>query len=58
MSKTKRPQRDRKPWKPDEIRKLKTEAPKRTCAEIAKTLRRTAPAVQQFAMRNSISFRP
>lgn len=57
MSKPKTPQRNRRPWQPKEIRKLKAEAPKRTCAEIAKTLRRTAPAVQQFAMRHDISFR-
>lgn len=57
MPKSKTPQRNRQPWKPKEVRKLKAQAPKRTCAEIAVTLRRTMPAVQQFAMRNGISFR-
>lgn len=55
--KSKRPQRDRSPWKPWEVRKLKQQAASRTCADIAVSLRRTAPAVQQFAMRHSISFR-
>ena len=54
---TKTPQRNYKRWTTKEKRRLPGLAKVRTATEVAKTFRRTAPAVQQFAMRNGISFR-
>lgn len=51
------PQRNRKPWTLKDKQIVAAQAKTRTVREIAKTLRRTLAAVQQYALRAGISFR-
>lgn len=51
------PQRNRKPWTAKDKHIVASRRHTRTVAQVAKTLRRTTAAVQQWAMRAGISFR-
>lgn len=51
------PQRHRKPWTLKDRQIVAAQAKTRTVREIAKTLRRTLAAVQQYGLRERISFR-
>ena len=53
----KRPASDGAGWSASELKTLKKLAAQGTAADAAKTLGRTAAAVQQKAMRSGISFR-
>lgn len=57
MAKKHKPQRNRRPWSTKDRMIVTNRAGNYTVAEVAKTLRRSAAAVQQWAMRNGISFR-